>query len=84
MNNEYQYKVDSCPICLQGYVEIVKEQETGKLFVCCDECEAEWETPEDVKQKKQGTRCKFGKVTEPTYDEICNMNWMEYILTDAK
>ena len=47
MFNEYRYKTAWCPICRQGAIEFVKEEATGVMFLCCDECEAEW----DVIQK---------------------------------
>jgi len=47
MFNEYRYKTAWCPICRQGAIEFVKEEATRVMFLCCDECEAEW----DVIQK---------------------------------
>lgn len=79
MNYEYQYNIGSCPLCKQGYLEIVKEQETNVLFICCDECMGEWESPEDALLKRNGSRLKFGKVVEPTFEEICSVNWQQYI-----
>jgi len=80
MNNEYKYIIGSCKICKQGCLEIVKEQETDKLFIYCDECEAEWETPEEAIQNKNGSRFKHRKVIEATHDEINTINWEEYLL----
>lgn len=81
MNNEYKYKIGACKVCKQDCLEIVKEQETDKLFIYCDECEVEWKTPEEAIQNKNGSRFKYGKVIEPTYDEINAINWEKYLLT---
>ena len=40
--------VGHCLICKQGMLEIVKEIKTGICFICCDECEAEWDNPENA------------------------------------
>lgn len=79
MDGREYYKIASCPICKQGYLEIVKEEKTGKIFICCDECEIEWETPEEAIGGRNGTRFKFGKVIEPTMNEISILNWQKYI-----
>jgi len=81
MNDEYKYKIGVCEVCKQGCLEIVKEHGTDTLFIYCNECEAEWKTPEEAIQNKNGSRFKYGKVIEPTYDEINAINWGKYILT---
>ena len=42
------YRVAWCPICNQGWVEIVKNRKSGLLYLCCDECKAEWTNPEEI------------------------------------
>lgn len=84
MSNEFQYKIGSCPLCKQGYLEVVKEQDTCKLFILCDECEAEWENPQDALQFKNGFRFKYGKVIEPTFDEISNLGWNKYLVINKR
>ncbi len=72
--------VGQCLICHQGMLEIVKEKKSGKIFVACDECEAEWETPEDALKNINGTRGKYGAVSEVTFKEIQDLHWDKYIL----
>lgn len=79
VDNQSYYKIASCPICKQGYLEIVKELKTGKIFICCDECEIEWETPEEAIEGKNGSRFKYGKVIEPTMNEIYTLSWEKFI-----
>ncbi|PKM80589.1 MAG: hypothetical protein CVU89_12690, partial [Firmicutes bacterium HGW-Firmicutes-14] len=79
MNQEYNYKVVWCPICNQGWVEIVKEKDTNELFILCSECETEWDTPNEI-SVKNGTRSKYGRVIEPTHEEIINKGWQNFIL----
>ena len=77
-----KYKVSWCPVCNQGWVEIVKEENTGMLFLCCDECEAEWTNPDEIGIPYKGSRFKFGKIIEPSYDEIVDKGWKNCIEID--
>jgi len=77
-----KYKVIWCPICRQGWVEIVKERKTGMLFLCCDECEAEWTNPDAI-DANNGTRFKFGEVIEPTVEDIELMDWLRYVQPES-
>lgn len=43
-------KVKWCPVCEQGWVKIVKEINTDKLYLCCSECEAEWSDPDKIEE----------------------------------
>jgi hypothetical protein len=74
------YKVAWCPICKQGWVEIVKDVVTNELFVMCDECENEWNHPSDVKSFKARTEINDNRVTIPTDEEIQSVNWENYII----
>jgi hypothetical protein len=77
MNKEYH--IGQCLFCHQGMLEIVKEKTSGKIFVACDECEAEWENPEDALKKVNGTRGKYGAVSGITLNEIQALHWDKYI-----
>lgn len=79
MFSNYKYKVSCCPICNQGIVAIVKEEKSELLYLCCDECMAEWTTPEDVGVYGKGSRLKFGKSIEPTIEDIRASGWDKYI-----
>jgi len=80
MNKEYMYKTAWCSVCNQGWIEFVKEESSGELFLCCDECEAEWDHPEDVNKTGKGSRFKYGKVIEPSLKEIQAKGWECYIM----
>ena len=78
MNKEFY--IGQCLVCHQGMLEIVKEKSTGKIFVSCDECEAEWENPEDALKNIKGTRGKNGVVSGVALNEIQSLNWDKYII----
>jgi len=74
-----KYHIGQCLVCHQGMLEIVKEKISGKVFVACDECEAEWENPENALKKVNGTRGKYGAVSEVDLTEIQALNWDKYL-----
>ena len=75
----YDHKVKWCPICRQGWAQIFKELNSGRLYVCCDECESEWENPYEI-TAQNATRDCYGQSTEPTADEIIQEGWDSYIM----
>lgn len=77
--NANNYRVAWCPICNQGWIEIVKEEKSGLLYLCCDECEAEWTTPEEIGVWGKGSRCRFGQVITPTQEEVLAKGWGRYV-----
>ncbi|MCT8978799.1 hypothetical protein N4T77_19650 [Clostridium sp. CX1] len=74
-----KYRIRWCPICTQGWIEIVKAIDTNELYVCCLECETEWESPKDALDLKVGTHDLYGMVTVPTFEEVCSKGWEKYI-----
>ena len=56
------YNIGICGVCKQGLLEIVKDKTTKKIYICCEECEAEWDTPVNALCNKNGTRGKYGEI----------------------
>lgn len=69
------YNIGMCRICRQGLLEIVKDDATSKIYICCDECEAEWDLPSDALSAKNGIRGKYGKIVYPSLAEIQREKW---------
>ncbi|WP_102410377.1 hypothetical protein [Beduinella massiliensis] len=71
------YNLGACKLCKQGVLELLKEKETGKIFIICDECMAEWTDPIDALEMKNYSRFKLeiGPVEDPTQEEIDKLNW---------
>lgn len=77
VSTQYQYKVIWCPICDQGWVEIMKDIGNKKLVLSCSECE--WENPEDIVvsyEEEEG--CE--NIGSPTDEEIKRFGWEKYII----
>lgn len=75
----YENKVKWCPVCNQGWVEVVKDKISGELFLCCNECETEWTNPDAI-ANGTGTQGKFGMVEIPDEFEIGSRGWKKYIV----
>lgn len=69
------YNIGICGVCKQGLLEIVKDKTTKKIYICCEECEAEWDTPVNALCNKNGTRGKYGEIIYPSLEEIKAQNW---------
>lgn len=79
MNSDYAFKVNWCPICSQGWVEIVKDISTNILFLKCEECEHEWNHPMKVINKIDGIWIEGHHGTPPTVGEIEQSGWNRYL-----
>lgn len=80
--NDYKNKVSWCPMCNQGWVQIVKEIESSNLYLCCSECETEWAKPDDITDTSCLPFESFGKYISPTQDELKLVSWDQYIIKD--
>lgn len=77
--NNYAFKVAWCPVCDQGWVEVVKECGSKHLFLRCTECEMNWDNFESF-SSGMGMFHKYGLVEDPTVDEVKEIGWDKYIL----
>ena len=76
-----------CPVCNQGWVEIVKEIETEDLFCCCDECMCEWNHPTHISTQPAvacAQRSIGDKACDPTDEEIAAQGWDKFIIHEYK
>lgn len=76
--------IGNCCICSQGWAVVVQEISSQNCFVYCNECEAEWDHPEDFLSKQDGEWFKYGKVTEPNDKEVLRIGWDKYISQELK
>ena len=69
--------IAECRICGQGRVAVARENSTGALFLMCEECESEWESPGDVKAIAKATRDRFGPATFVERGDLVGHPWAE-------
>lgn len=77
------FYIGECPIC-KGYgrLKIAKDITADKCFVICEECLAEWETPQDAMKNIGGQRGKKHLQTRnAAVDEIKSLGWDKFVLS---
>lgn len=67
--------VGTCPICGQGRLIIARDNALGTLYVLCEECESEWNSPEDTKSLEAATHGRFGQSTLVTKEQMEGHPW---------
>lgn len=80
------YYAGRCPICCKyGRLEIDKDITNDEYMVICEECLAEWKTPQDALRNVGGQRCcTKGEVRSATYDEIKALGWDKFIINNEE
>lgn len=70
-----------CRVCGYGMLEIISNIESEKCSVICDECLAEWDTPENALKNIGGFRKSYEKAEArtATMEEIEEAGWKKYI-----
>lgn len=78
------YYAGNCPICCKyGRLEIDKDIANNEYIVICEECLAEWKSPQDALGNRNGQR-NFGtgkvRLRCATLDEIKALGWDKFIV----
>jgi len=68
-----------CPVCNQGRLLIARDKQTGKGYVACEGCEAEWENPLASTDVSKVTRGRFGESVFLSLEEASTHPWKEFI-----
>jgi len=77
--------IGECPVCNGcGMLEVVIDVDSLDCSIMCDECLAEWKTPDEALKNINGFRSDFTvkKVRIATIEEIRNAKWEKYIIKD--
>ncbi len=76
------FYIGQCPIC-RGYgrLEVDKDISNNEYLIMCDECFAEWNSPQEALKNINGHRenIKKGLVRSATWQEIMSMGWEIFI-----
>jgi hypothetical protein len=69
-----------CPVCGQGRQLVAREHSTGSLYVLCEDCESEWDSPDDVSDAERAHRDTHGRSSYVTIREMQSHSWSDKIL----
>ena len=72
--------VGACPVCGQGDQWIVCERATGKLYICCQECFAEWESPENLGIDAVHDQEKYGPFSPMRVVDLREHPWFAFVI----
>jgi hypothetical protein len=67
--------IGTCPICGQGRLIISRDNASQKLFVLCEECESEWDSPEASRSLDNATRDVRSQSTMLERDDLIGHPW---------
>ena len=77
------FNIGECPICRgRGRLEILYDFKNNMCCIMCDECCAEWNTPEDALNNVNGFRktYKEAEARNATREEIEEAGWAGYVV----
>jgi hypothetical protein len=79
-----EFFIGECPVCRQGQLIIVKDLNTDRLLVVCDDCGSQWDSPELASSYETVRKDEVSKVVEPTLAEIRIAGWEKFLSTSAQ
>ena len=77
------YYIGQCPTCGKyGRLEIDKDIADNKYLIICEECLAEWDSPQDAIKNINGRRdsCHERRIRNASFDEIKDIGWDKFIV----
>lgn len=76
-----QYKFGECPICRQGRLLAVRGAAHDRLLVMCDDCESQWESPQEAKFFDHALTVEIKGVIDATAEQVETAGWAPYALS---
>ena len=65
-----------CPVCGQGQLVAMKSASTKNLLIMCDECESQWQSPDQAQSFKNALPIEIRDIQNASLDEIKNCGWL--------
>jgi hypothetical protein len=69
-----------CRICSQGRLVITRDDESGILYIRCEECESEWVSPEQSRSLDAATQGVHGRSTMLDRAEVLEHPWSRFLV----
>lgn len=73
------FHVGECYLCGQGNVYICKSENTGKVFLACEECDSEWPSPDEFLNHHTSDKKEGGRYLRLSKEEISQHPWKVYV-----
>lgn len=70
------YSFGECPICGQGQLVAMKSVSTGELLIMCDECESQWQSPDEARSFENALSNEIRDIQKASLDEIKERGWL--------
>lgn len=67
-----------CPVCSQGRLIVARDLDSGVLYVLCEECESEWDSPSDC-SISAATRDTHGHSELLDREELAGHPWQDLL-----
>ena len=71
---------ETCPVCGQGRVLVASEEDGHSLFVICEDCESEWNEPDESRNASVADRDRHTFYRYLERDELVDHPWYSLIL----
>jgi transcription elongation factor Elf1 len=73
------FKTVKCPRCNEDYLLITMNNDAGKLYLSCSECEASWNHPDEVIFPEKMFVNLDIDASDPSINDIRAANWLGYV-----
>ena len=70
------YSFGECPICGQGQLLAMKSTTTGQLLIMCDDCESQWQSPDDTHSFENALSNEIREMQRASLEEIKAVGWL--------
>jgi hypothetical protein len=71
--------IGTCKVCGQGRLIVARDETSKSLYVLCEECESEWDNPEQSQRIEEASRDNHGPSTFLERDELEGHPWKVFL-----
>ncbi|MCK7544073.1 hypothetical protein MLC59_07815 [Marinobacter bryozoorum] len=71
--------IGECPVCRQGELIVVKDPAREMLLVICDDCESQWDSPENAVKGGPPLMDEAESLQDASYGDLENAGWSDLV-----
>ena len=72
--------IGNCSLCGQGRVLVLREDSTGAIYVGCEECGSEWDSPEAAGNPELATQGLHKRSTVVERGSLAGHSWARFLM----